>query len=166
MAQPAVYGVRETLKELKDIDKKLYWQAINEVKAAAEPLRSQINTAIPSSAPLSGMNHKGRTGWTNRNTRTQTKVGGRKAKNANEWALVSIRVMSAAGQIADMSGAGSGGNSGRGAAMIRGLNAAGGQASRYVWPTANRAVPAITMAVLDAVRIVESRVNKNLVVKK
>lgn len=161
-----IYGVRDTIKELKALDQGLRWQAINEIKAAAEPLRAAIESAVPQTAPLSGWNHKGRTGWGRRGgTKVVTKFGGRARRNRDTWPLVRIVLQGAAVSMYDMAGRGSAGDTEQGMAFIDGLDAVTGKPSRAAWPAAERRLPDVQAAVLEAVKKVQARVNANLVTR-
>lgn len=176
MAQPQVYGVRETLAEIKKIDEKLYWEAVNQMKAAAKPLESALGLEFPVNAPMSGMNHKGRTGW--KRPKINSKFGGKKGKDADEWGLLKVIVAGATPQMIDMAKTPNNGVrtrsynykggkrshkvNGQGDQMIQNL---GGNPSRYIWPTADAFRPMVTRALLQAIEEVSRIVNKNLVVR-
>jgi hypothetical protein len=177
VATPQVYGVRETLAEIKKIDQNLYWESIKEMKSATKPLSAAINLEFSYGAPLSGMIHEGRTGW--RGTKTITRVGGRKPKNKEEWGLVKVTLLGTMATIADMAGNSNNGVTtreydwkgkkrshkvnGQGTAMIQNL---GGSPSRYVWPVADSFLPMTTRAILAAIESTSKIVNKNLVLRK
>lgn len=161
---PEVQGVQQLIEELKRVDadhlKFLRKEIITEIK----PLYMMIKQSIPNSAPLSGMNHGGRTTW-NQPTRVVGKVSYRTRAGKNS--LVSIRTTSAAVEMADMAGRKGqfdvgrrGGNAGlsaeymiagrkrrhvlngQGKAMVRGLNSRAGRgASRYIWPSIEAQLP-------------------------
>lgn len=176
MAQPAVYGVRETLAEIKAIDEKLYFQCIKEIKQVTEPLSDAISASFPTNPPMSGMANRGRLGY--KKPKVTSKFGGRRPKDKDEWSLVKIIVSGAAAQMIDLAAnSDNGGKSrsykvngqnrshrknGQGDQMIRNLNSYG-QPSRYVWPTANKMLPMISLAVFQAIEEVSRIVNKNLV---
>lgn len=163
MAQVEVYGVRETIAQLKALDTSLRKQAINDIKAAAEPLRADIAGRIPTTAPLSGWDHKGRTGWTKKNTKVTTNYGGRKGRGRREtWPLVRVTLKGSAASIYDMAGRGSDGNTAQGRALIDNL---GGNPSRAAWPAAEQKLPQVQSAVLEAIRKVSAQVNRNLVTR-
>jgi hypothetical protein len=177
VAQTQVFGVRETLAEIKSIDKKLYFASVQNIKDATKPLQAAIVSEFAMGSPLSGMEHRGRTGW--KTPKVTPKFGGRKDKTVDEWGLVKIIFSSASGQIVDMAGrAHSGGKTreyqykgkkrshainGQARGM---LNQLGGSPSRYIWPTADMFRPMTNRAVLKAIEEVSRIVNKNLVVRK
>lgn len=175
MAQTQVFGVRETLKEIQAIDKKLYFACVKQIKDAAKPLQGAILQEFSQGPPLSGMTHGGRTGW--RTPKVITRLGGRKRKDADTWGLLKIVVLGTMPVIVDLAGeVGSGQTreyewkgkkrthkvNGQGKAMIQGLP---GSPSRYIWPTTAAFMPMTNRAVLEAVADVSKIVNKNLVLR-
>lgn len=177
MAQTQVFGVRETLAELKKIDETLYWEAINQMKDATKPLASAVAMEFGYGSPLSGMeNHNGRTKW--QSPKITTKIAGRKKPNSDEWGLVKLVVAGAAAQIVDMAGRSHNGTktrqyewkgskrshrvNGQGDAMIQNLP---GKPSRYIWPTAESLMPLTIRAVLKAIEETSRIINKNLVLR-
>lgn len=176
MAQTQVYGVRETLAEIKKIDKALYWECVTEIKAATKPLVAAIGMEFNYGAPLSGMNNNGRLGW--KPPKIQAKFGGRKPKDVEEWGLVKIVISGAAAQMADLAATSHNGVStrqygwkngkrshkvnGQGTAMISNLP---GKASRYVYPIVESFMPMTTRAILAAIEKTSKIINKNLVVR-
>jgi len=64
MAEPSViYDVKGLLKDLEDLTPGLKKQLVRDAKLIAKPLIAIIKSQIPTTAPLSGMKHGGRTGW-------------------------------------------------------------------------------------------------------
>ena len=177
MATSQVYGVRETLAEIKNIDKALYFESIKQIKDATKPLQGAIAMEFGQGSPLSGMEHRGRTGW--KTPKITAKFGGRKDKTVDSWGLVKIIVSSASAQIVDLAGNVSTSGqtrsydwkgkkrshsiNGQARGMINNL---GGSPSRYIWPTAEAFAPMTNRAVLKAIENVSKIVNKNLVVRK
>lgn len=176
MAQTQVYGVRETLAEIKKIDETLYWECVTEIKAATKPLVGALGMEFSYGAPLSGMNHNGRTGW--KQPKINSKFGGRKQRDADEWGLVKIVLSGAAAQMSDLAANSYNGVTtrqyawkngkrthkvnGQGSAMIQNL---GGKPSRYVWPVVDSFMPMTTRAILAAIEKASKIVNKNLVLR-
>lgn len=146
-----VMGVGEALRELRAIDPQLKRDAVKSLKTAAEPVRSAVAGAMPSSAPLSGMIHKGRTRWPKR-VSVLVQVSGRTRNRgpAQEIALVKVVVRQAGPQIADMAG--------RGAIA----DALGGSPSRWVWPAAESKIPVAEKQVLDACEQLMERTTRQL----
>jgi hypothetical protein len=177
MATSQVYGVRETLAEIKNIDKALYFQCVKDIKDAAKPLAGALVMEFSNGSPMSGMEHRGRTAW--KTPKVMTKFGGRKDKTADSWGLVKIIVSGAAAQMTDLAGRSYSGEktrsygwkntkrthtvNGQGAAMIRNL---GGKPSRTIWPTTEAFMPMTNRAILKAIEEVSAIVNKNLVLRQ
>lgn len=176
MAQPSVYGVRETLAEIKKIDEQLYWRSVQQIKNATKPLESALALEFPVNAPMRGMAHRGRTAW--KKPKIASKFGGKKDKTVDEWGLVKVTVTGVAPQMIDMAKTPNNGVTtrsynykngkrthkvnGQGQRMIQNL---GGSPSRYIWPTAEAFRPMVTRALLQAIEDVSRIVNKNLVVR-
>jgi hypothetical protein len=182
---PHLIGVKEVIQELNNLDKDLLRQMRREIITEIRPLYAVIKSRIPSTRPLSGFDHNGRTSW-NQPVRVTGKVSYRTRQGRNS--LVSIRTSSGAVQIADMAGkrnrfdVGREGSSrgfsaeytirgrrrrhrlnGQGAAMVRGL---GGTPSRYVWPAVEQFLPMITQKVKGIVDSYAEIVNRKLIETK
>lgn len=152
---PAVYGVRQTMAELRALEPKLRTQAIKDVKAAARPLEQGVQSRMPGEPPLSGFAHKGRTGWTSSGRRVRTKFGGRKG-SGTEWPLLSVIVSGASASIYDMAGRGSGSQ------LASALSGRHGKPSRAAWPGAEANLSAVQASVLAAITKVQQQANPKL----
>lgn len=150
-----VYGVREALRELRKVDATLRRQLQAEMRQAAGPLRQAITAGIPRGAPLSGMNNRGRLGWKNPH-RLSTRTGGRRNRGRNTIPLLRVLVLSPAVQMADMAAEAV---TPQGAAMLDNLP---GGASRYVWPAARRALPAVSADAAAVCDRIMTAVNREL----
>lgn len=135
---------RELMKISPDLKKHL----VANIKQVAEPVKSKVKSAIPTVAPLSGMNNRGRLGW---NPATGKKPGDVRVvyratskRNAGmTTSLVSVNVGSAVVVMTDMAGKRNpNGRNPRGAAFIRNLaSRVPGRPSRIAWPAAEEALP-------------------------
>lgn len=179
MATTQIYGVRETLAEIKAIDVKLYFACVNQIKDAVKPLEGAIEASYGVAPPMSGMANRGRLAY--KKPKITSKFGGKKVKGLEEWGLVKLIVSGAAAQMNDLAAQSHNGGktksykvngqtrshtkNGQGDQMIDNLNTYG-RPSRYVWPTANQMLPMIIVEVMKAVEDVSKMVNKNLVVRK
>lgn len=173
-----VYGIRETLAEIRDVDKDLFFEIRAYMKRAGDTLGRRVQGNIPLLAPTSGFRHRGRTAW--KPATTKTIVSGRNARKGMDGAtpLLQVAVNGAAVSIADMAGRGGGKTrlqrtrtyewkggtrqhnvTSQGQAMIRAL---GGSPSRYVWPEAEAALPMIQTYVLYGVEEYMTKLNRNL----
>jgi hypothetical protein len=171
-----VYGIRETLAEIRDVDKNLFFKIRAQMKKSGDILGRRIQGAVPLLAPTSGFRHRGRTAW--KPATTKTIVSGRNARKGMDGAtpLLQVVVNGAAVSIADMAGRGGAKTrlqqtrtyewkntrrrhavTTQGQAMIRAL---GRQPSRYVWPEAEAALPMIRQSVLLGVEQYTSELNR------
>ena len=101
-----VQGVRETLQLLDAVQPGSLTALRKDIVQLTEPAVSAIRSRIPASAPLSGMNHYGRTRYAGAKVKASLDL--RSSKYGNDISLVKIVVTSpglAAGlEIADMAG--------------------------------------------------------------
>ena len=172
----SVGDIRKLQRALKAIDPKLRTQLLREAKASAKPVQAAVKSAIPAVAPLSGMT-QGRLAWSasvdakgRSHNPKDVKIQFRTSSSGKSLttSLVRVRVASPAVVVADMAGksgrfidAGYNGSgrtrsypykggqrthrvNGQGKAMIKAL---GRTPSRYVWPAAERSIPAARDAV-------------------
>ena len=110
-----VQEIRALQKKLREIEPKLRTEFMREVKAIGKAPEKAIQTAIPSSAPLSGLDPAGRGrnatlqwgktkkgfgGAKSTTVRFRTQAGGKSLNST----LLGIRVNSAATSVADMAG--------------------------------------------------------------
>jgi len=173
-----VYGIRETLAEIRDVDKDLFFEIRAFMKRGGDTLGRRIQGNIPMMAPIRGFRHSGRTSW--KPATTKTVVSGRNARAGmdNATPLLQVIVNGAAVSIADMAGRGGGktrlqttrtydwkGTTRRhtvttqGQAMIRALGVA---PSRYIYPEAEASVPFIQGYVLQGVEQYLDKLDRNL----
>jgi hypothetical protein len=160
----SVTGVRETLAELGDVDRKYRLAAIAKMKTAAKPLAQAAEGYFPPVSPFAGRSrdgwsHGGRTGWKGR-PKVVVRVETRKPRRSNDrqdWPLVRVVLddgQPAAAAMYDLAGAGSLGDE---------LDAEYGGRSRAMWRAADSHRDACADAVRDAIREVSARVNRRLV---
>jgi hypothetical protein len=188
MAQVKVYGVEQTVAELRALDKNLVTELRKDLRSAVEPVKSSIRAYIPDEAPLRGMKHKGRTAWVPSSMKVSVKTSFTKRTANNESALVSIWVGATKGQngsaglnIADMAGLRGKTSSGKtrdyayrngtrrhtrngqGRALIDYMNGRYSKASRFVWRGAIVALPAVQASVLLSLEKASKKINARLV---
>jgi hypothetical protein len=159
MADIIYSNIRELNRRLDMIDVKLKRQLQAEAKKPAKVIQAAIVAAIPNSAPLRGMNHRGRTSW-NYSEDYKGKIIKPKSVSVNFkstgskrsaiTSLVKVQANSAIVSIIDTAGVA---RSKQGALFIRAL---GGRPSRYVWPAVERKLPAVEAEV----RIILDRYTK------
>lgn len=59
-----IEGIRETIRSMNQLDKEAVKALRKELKGALTPTAKAIANKVPTTAPLSGFNHSGRTRWT------------------------------------------------------------------------------------------------------
>ncbi len=111
------YGLKEALRELQKVSPALRKEISKEMLGIVrETMIPAIQDSIPSTAPLSGMKHRKRTGWLKGNQQkgVVAKIDTRKARRRNlqqgaQWESVGtvvVRTKTAALTITDMAGRG------------------------------------------------------------
>ena len=181
--QTEVRGLRETLLELKALDKTLYDQLNSDIKNSAMPFAMAIQSALPKTAPLSGFTHAGVTGFRQSDNKTEVKTSTKKPRGNTPTSLLKVVVKGRGLAIADMAGrkkttGRSSGRSkpsgrrptgyrlnGQGTALIRNLNRVHG-ASRFVWPAALKNQNLIDNSIERSLQEASAKVNRNLLVVK
>lgn len=180
----------ELIKVLREVDSDLLKEFRKKSKALAKPVQQDIRDSIPSTAPIRGMRRRvvpGRLTWgvgkPAKSALIRTK-NPRKFDKRKSISLASVAVRSPATILADMAGksnrvtgktkitkryaysrAKSGFRThrinGQGENMIRALNAKA-NASRFVWPGAEKSLPAVRQEFQTVVDDVVLRVNAEL----
>ena len=159
-----IVGVQFVIKELKDTEPKLLAQFRKELVAEAAPLLPKIRSAIPMSAPLRGMEHRGSTGYDPARIKVTAKANFR--KRAGKQSLISFRATSNALRIADMAGRKASGKTSSGRALIAGLNSGGkGKPSRIVYPSVEKEMPALQKSMIDIISDYAAKVNRTILVE-
>jgi len=170
-------GLKQALREIQKVDPALRRQITKDIKSAMDPLVSAIKNSIPSTGPLKGQRHNGRTGWKNESKNVVVKVDTRKARKRNLSAgaeyesigTVRITAKGAALSMADMAGRGP--NRSRNSNPLRArpsfaglLTASLGRGpSRFVWAQSDDYLDEITRNVDKIVQDVMGQTNKRLV---
>ena len=74
-----VYGIRETLAEIRKVDTDLFFAIRAHMKRTGDILGNRVIMSSPMTAPISGFrNHRGRTAW--KPGTFKTEVSGRNAR--------------------------------------------------------------------------------------
>jgi len=169
-----VVGLQETLRDLNKLDKELSKEIRKDIRKVVEPLAKEITAVVPSSEPLSGMAHKGRTGWQNRK-RVTVKLDTRKPRRHLDRPgrsivnVVRLTTKDAPTAIVDMAGkaGGSGArskspNQFRRPNFSRVLTARLGQPSRFMWRTAEDQINNLQQDMMPIIRRVEQIMNRDM----
>lgn len=192
-AEIIVSDFKRIIRELNKIEPMLVAQMRQDFKEIAEPVRHEIRKGIPTQPPLSGMRRRlspvGKTWNTRRRARTvKIRLSNPKRGIDKNASIVTLAVSSPATIIADMAGRGNTRRKGKtdwyvyplaknitdnqrpgerrhtvttqGDKMIEALS---GSPSRYVYPSAERALPEaqekLFMVIGRAVDMIERRLN-------
>jgi hypothetical protein len=173
-----VYGVRETLAEIRKVDQDLFFAIRAHMKRTGDTLGNRVITNSPILGPTKGFrNHRGRTAW--KPGTFKTEVSGRNARRGatGSTPLLAVKFGGVAFNIADMAG-----KSGltrksetssypwrgtirkhkvttQGQSMIAALK---NKPSRYIWSEAEGQLPFIQASVLSGVEEYMAGVNRNL----
>jgi hypothetical protein len=170
------YGVKETIREMRKVEPEMLKDMRKSIRQISQPAVSAIKSNSPKVAPLSGMAHNGRTGYTRPKVSIQVTPGARSGFGKTTANLVAIKAEGTGKQygfeIADMAGrAGNDGKytqtrkfvdprtgnivrrriNGQGTNMIRVLNSRYGPASRFVYKNLEDKLPAIRREVANVI---------------
>jgi hypothetical protein len=177
-----VYGIRETLAEIREVDRDLFFAIRAHMKRAGDTLGNRVITSSPTLGPIRGFrNHRGRTAW--KPGTFKTEVSGRNARKGSTGSTPLLRVKfgGAAFNIADMAGKVNRVRkpvtdfyswrgtrrqhrvTSQGKAMISAL---GARPSRYIWSEAEDALPMIQASVLSGVEQYMADVNRKIQITK
>ena len=168
-----VKGLGETLRDLGKVEPELRRTLNREIRNVVKPLVTDINARIPSTPPLSGMAHNGRTGWSNRKTAV-IKIDARRPRRdltatttGKPVNVVRIVTRGAPVAIVDMAGKAGGGTSRRELKYQRpnfasALNAQLGTASRFMWRDIDNRLPPVLAEMEKVVADVVQQANRQL----
>jgi len=165
-----VKGVAETMRELGKINPSLKRQLNKDIRGILKPMLNEINQSIPSSPPLSGMAHNGRTGWPNRKN-ALIKIDSRKPRRGLNSIgtkapvnIVRIVTKGAPVAIVDMAGKSNGTKSRRETKYQRPNfgRALPGDPSRFMWKNAEKTIASVEREMNDTIKAVVFRANQEL----
>ena len=170
------YGVKETVALMRKIEPEMLKDMRSNIRQITQPAVAAIKSNSPKVAPLSGMAHNGRTGYTTPKVTIQVTPGARSGFGRTTANLVAIKAEGSGSQygfeISDMAGrANNDGKytqtrqfvdsrtgqivrrriNGQGTNMIRVLNARYGPASRFVYKNLEDRLPAIRREVASVI---------------
>ena len=179
-AEIEVYGVRDALRELGQIDKKLRFKAQNRMKAAGAELQNAARTTYPDNSKLQGdlrgWSTKGRLGYdkTKVDKGVQIQIGGRSFGNA--YAIITLVQKDPGGALFDIAGlqngaegVGSTDKNGRARqpqqskAFLDILNHEYGRAQRGMWRKIKTIRELASQEILKACEEIMEMVNRKLV---
>jgi hypothetical protein len=169
-----VQGVAETMRELGKINPALKKAFNKDIRGILKPMLNEINQSIPSSPPLSGMAHNGRTGWPNRKNaliKIDTRKPRRGLNNSPRVVpvnIVRIQTKGAPVAIADMAGKGGGDKSRRETKYQRPNfgRALPGDPSRFMWKNAEKTIASVEREMNDTIDRVVREANIELAKRK
>ena len=167
-----VVGLKETLRDLNKLDKELSKEIRKDIRKTVQPLADAINAARPDGAPLSGMEHNGRTAWKNKRP-VAVKLDTRKPKRYVDHPgrtvtnVVRVTTKDAPTAIVDMAGRAGGSQSRAPQARQRpnfasALTSRLGPPSRFMWPQAENMVGDIQRQMEPIIKRVEDAMNRDL----
>lgn len=179
-AEIQVFGVRDALKELGQIDKTLRFKAVSKIKGASGEMLAVARSQYPDNSQLQdampGWSTKGRLGYDKKkvDSGVVVQVGGRSYGNA--YAIVTIVQKNAGGALFDIAGLrngseGVGGTDRLGRnredsqseAFLRNLNSAFGEAQRGMWRKIRIIRELADKELMSALEEVAAQVNRKLV---
>ena len=160
-----VFGVKEALKELKELDPQLRKDLNKKAKEVVRPATDAIKNAYPNRY-LSGMARS----WTQRGNRkfpydraaAQKAVGLKIDTGKRNQGTIVIIQKDPAASIIDMAGK-AGGQSPQGARFVDAITAQFGPPSRVMWPTYERNADAVERNMVDLVEDLMDTIGKRLV---
>jgi hypothetical protein len=160
-----VYGAKEAIRELGNIDKVRRRQLTKDAKKIAAPVIDAAKNAYPTQY-LSGMSR----GWSQRGNQkfpysqanARKGIGIKVSASRKDSGVISIIQKDPAASIVDMAGK-AGGNSPQGARFISALTLLFGGPSRVMWPAYESNEGRVEREMLELVEEVAREVNRRLV---
>jgi hypothetical protein len=156
-ASMEIEGLKESLKIINKVDKKLRLEIGRDIKRIGEKtVVAAIKEMLPSGAPMSGMENAKRTGWynsKNKGVKVKTNTRGARRRNISQGAkyetIAVITVGTTGAALAMMDMAGKGPNRTRNTNpklarpnFVQVLNERLGHGpSRFMWPGGEKAIP-------------------------
>jgi hypothetical protein len=153
-ASMEVKGLKESLKIISKVDRKLRLEIGRDIKRIGEKtVVAAINELIPPGAPMSGMEHRKRTGWynsKNKGVKVKTNTRGARKRNIAKGAqyetiaVITVGTTGAALAMMDMAGKRSSAGEGPRARpnFVPLLNERLGRSpSRFMWAGGEKAIP-------------------------
>ena len=174
-ASMEIQGLKESLKIVNKVDKKLRLEIGRDIKRIGEKtVVAAINELIPPGAPMSGMEHAKRTGWynsKNKGVKVKTNTRGARKRNIAKGAqyetiaVITVGTTGAALAMMDMAGKRSSAGEGPRARpnFVPLLNERLGRSpSRFMWAGGEKAIPDFQRELKPTIDRVIYRANQEL----
>jgi hypothetical protein len=165
------YGVRQALKELRDVGPAARAKAVNRVKRDTSAMLVPGKNAYPASVNLRGWSRGGRLGYDGGKVKSgvQTIVGGRTPRGANAFPIVTVVQRNAGGALFSVAGMRDGSQSNPGTdpkvtkAFIAKLRQEHGEAQRGLWSARGEIRRIASGSIIDALNELAAEVNRKVV---
>lgn len=171
-----VVGLKDALREINDVDKKLRRSLTKEYKAIMRSTVDDAKEAVPLGPPISGWDRN----WTTKSgfkmlpwegqvgeRYIAAGVSGKRPKQfggiTQNLAVFYIRWAGMTNTVYDMAGRKGNGKTARGAAMIAGLEGRWGPASRVLWPALVKNEGAVMFNIEQLCQKIMAAVNRRVV---
>jgi hypothetical protein len=174
-ASMEIEGLKESLKIVNKVDKSLRLEVGRDIKRIGEKtVVAAINELIPPGAPMSGMEHRKRTGWynsKNKGVKVKTNTRGARKRNIAKGAqyetiaVITVGTTGAALAMMDMAGKRSSAGEGPRARpnFVPLLNERLGRSpSRFMWAGGEKAIPDFQRELKPSIDRVIYRANQEL----
>jgi hypothetical protein len=176
-----VYGVRETLAELRKYEKQAYKTITDDLKLSAKPAADAVGREFPSEPLLNWHTSGGRKGkarlpqynGATAKNKVRVAVSTKKPTGIGEHGLIRLQQMDAGGQVYDTAGSNIGAARGSGASAgqkfvanidkhLKVKTKQGRYRSRVMYPATEKHLPLIEKAVEVSIRKIDGEVQKRL----
>ena len=175
-ASMEIQGLKESLKIVNTVDKKLRLEIGRDIKRIGEKtVVAAIMQILPPGAPMSGMEHRKRTGWynsKNKGVRVRTNTRGARRRNITQGAkyetlaVITVQTTGAALAMMDMAGKRSSAGEGPRARpnFVPLLNERLGRSpSRFMWAGGKDSIPDFQRELKPVIDRVIYRANQELI---
>jgi hypothetical protein len=176
-----VYGVRETLAELRKYEKQAYKTITDDLKLSAKPAAQAVGREFPSEPLLNWHTSGGRKGkarlpqynGATAKNKVRVAVSTKKPTGIGEHGLIRLQQSDAGGQVYDTAGSNIGAARGSGASAgqkfvanidkhLKVKTKQGRYRSRVMYPATEKHLPLIEKAVEVSIRKIDGEVQKRL----
>lgn len=163
-----IYGLRDSLAVLRQLDPEQRKAAVRKMKAAGSELTAIGKENYPTFVPLRGWSTGGRLGYSPAAVRrgVQVQVGGRQPRKADSYAVITLVQKNAGGALFDIAGLRGGtvpGRRGPNPSFIAALDGRYGKSQRGMWRSIRRIADTGYTALLAAANEVAASANRKLV---